>query len=205
MKWVIIALIVLAVLIAAALIAKSAQRKKHEVARERAGELRTEAATSATEKREQEARAREAKAEADRVRAEADKLEARAEATHTEYAQTQAHEEDRLREADRIDPDVDHRAADYTPGAGHQDTHQDTHLGGDRTVEHTTHDTQAVGGTHEPLHDSRHDGQPGTGSTTAGAAGHTDGVTGPEGPGPVDPRTGEPLDARDPRRGGDQL
>ena len=78
MKWVIIILIVLAVLLAAALIWTAMKRKKNQVARQRAGELRSEAATSAIAKQEQEARAREAEAEAERARAQADKLDARA-------------------------------------------------------------------------------------------------------------------------------
>ena len=118
MKWVIIILIVLAVLLAAALICTAMKRKKNEVARQRAGELRSEAATSAVAKQEQEARAREAEAEAERARAQADKLDARAQSERTSYDQTRAVQEDRLREADRLDPDVDHRDPNYTPGAG---------------------------------------------------------------------------------------
>ena len=59
----------------------------------------------------QEARAREAQAEADRVRAQADKLEAHAEAERTSYDMTRAQQEDHLREADRLDPDVGRRTA----------------------------------------------------------------------------------------------
>jgi hypothetical protein len=118
MKWVIIILIVLAVLLAAALIWTAMKRRKTEVARVRAGELRSEAAASATDKQVQEARAREAEAEAERVRAQADKLDARAQEERTSYDQTRATQEDRLREADRVDPDVNHRSPDYQPGAG---------------------------------------------------------------------------------------
>jgi hypothetical protein len=118
MEWVIIILIVLAVLLAAALIFTAMKRKKAQVARQRAGELRSEAAASATAKQEQEARAREAEAEAERVRAQADKLDARAQEERTSYDQTRATQEDRLREADRLDPDVNHRDPDYQPGAG---------------------------------------------------------------------------------------
>ena len=41
------------------------------------------------------------------MRAQADKLEAHAEAERTSYDMTRAQQEDHLREADRIDPDVD--------------------------------------------------------------------------------------------------
>ena len=124
MKWVIIILIILAVVLAAALIWSAMQRKKDRVARERASELRSDAASTAAAKQEQEARARAAQAEADRVRAEADKLEVRAQEERTAFDMTRAHQENALREADQIDPDVDHRAPDYEPGlngtAGHR-------------------------------------------------------------------------------------
>jgi TolA-binding protein len=140
MKWVIIILIVLAVLLAAALIWTAMKRKKQQVARERAGELRSEAATSATAKQEQEARAREAEAEAERVRAQADKLDARAQEERTSYDQTRATQEDRLREADRLDPDVNHRDPDYRPGApSAPGEHTPGHTAGQHTApgEHT--------------------------------------------------------------------
>jgi len=144
MKWVIIILIVLAVLLAAALIYTAMKRKKNEVARQRAGELRSEAATSAVAKQEQEARAREAEAEAERARAQADKLDARAQSERTSYDQTRATQEDRLREADRLDPDVDHRDPNYTPGAGAtpgEHTPGEHTPGEHRTGEHTTGST----------------------------------------------------------------
>ena len=129
MKWVIIILIALAVVLAAALIWTAMKRKKHQVARERASELRSEAATTAAAKHEEEARAREAQAEADRARAQADKLEARAQEERTSYDMTRAAQEDRLREADRLAPDVTHRDPDYQPGIG-----DGTHRAGNRDV-----------------------------------------------------------------------
>ena len=154
MKWVIIILIVLAVLLAAALIYTAMKRKKNEVARQRAGELRSEAATSATAKQEQEARAREAEAEAERVRAQADKLDARAQSERTSYDQTRATQEDRLREADRLDPDVNHRDPNYTPGA---DATPGEHTSGEHTSgEHTPgqHTPGSTPGQHTDQHGS---------------------------------------------------
>ena len=115
MKWIIIILVVLAVVLVAALILSAMKRKKDQVGRERASELRSEAADTAATKREQEARAREAEAEAERVRAQADKLEAQAEEKRTSYDMTQARQEDAVREADRVDPDVNHRSKEYAP------------------------------------------------------------------------------------------
>jgi uncharacterized membrane protein len=115
MKWLVIILIVLAVILAVALIGVAVKRKKDQVARERASELRSDAAPTAAAPPVEEARAREAQAEADRVRAEADKLEAHAQEQRTSYDMTRAQQEDSLREADRLDPDVDHRSSDYQP------------------------------------------------------------------------------------------
>ena len=105
----------LAVLVAVVLISAALRRKKDQVARERASELRSDAAATAATTQIQEARAREAQAEADRARAQADKLAAHAEAERTSYDMTRAQHEDHLREADRLDPDVDHRSAEYQP------------------------------------------------------------------------------------------
>ncbi len=168
MKWVVIILIVLAVALVAGLVWSSMQRKKQHVARERAGELRSEAAVSSADRQQEEARAREVEAEAQRARAEADRLDAEARQQRTSYDQTRAVHEDRVREADRIDPDVDHRSSEYQPDLQGTTTHEQ-HVGDGATTGHDAHGFD---------------------------------TTGPEGPGPVDPQTGEPLDANDPRRDG---
>ena len=147
------------------------KRKKHQVARERAGELRSEAANSATAKQEQEARAREAEAEAERVRAQADKLDARAQEERTSYDQTRATQEDRLREADRLDPDVNHRDPDYQPGAGSTP--------GQTPGQHTAPDQQSAPG-HTEGQGSRSQTQ------------HPQHSTGPANPVPPGPETTAP-------------
>lgn len=115
MKLVIIILVILAVVIAAVLIATAMKRKKAQVGRQRASELRSEAAQTALGKQEQEARAREAEAEAARARAQADRLDAQAGQERTSFEMTRAQQEESVREADRLDPDVDHTAPDYQP------------------------------------------------------------------------------------------
>jgi FtsZ-interacting cell division protein ZipA len=115
MKWLVIILIVLAVILAIALIATAIKRKREQVGRERASELRSDAAATAATTQVQEARAREAQAEAAKVRAQADELEAHAQEQRTSYDMTRAQQEDSLREADRVDPDVDHRSSEYQP------------------------------------------------------------------------------------------
>ena len=117
MKWLIIILIVAAVLIVAALVWKAMQSKRDQQARVRADELRSQAANTAGVHEEEAARAREAQAEAERARARADRLAAQAREQQTAYDQSRAQHEDHIREADRLDPDVDHRSKDYAPTA----------------------------------------------------------------------------------------
>lgn len=128
MKWLVIVLIVLAVLLLVGLVWSMARRKQDQQRRTRADELRTEAAGSAQEHRDEEAKARAAEAEAARVRAEADQLEHRAQDQRSTSEVTRARHEDRIREADRLDPDVDHSADDYAPEL---DRHHDSSAGSD--------------------------------------------------------------------------
>lgn len=125
MKWVIIIVIILAALAAVALIATALKRKKEQAARERASELRSDAAQTASAKHQEEARAREAEAEAELARAQADKLDARATQERTSYDATRAQQEDVVREADRLDPDVDHRSSKYQPDLNGSPTHRE--------------------------------------------------------------------------------
>lgn len=113
--WVIVAVVVVLVLVAAAVaLYRRASEHRDVRHRERANQLREQAsATQAGIRRRQaeadevEARAREVRAEADRKHAEAKKLEAQAhekKATLAEHVQLR---DERLREADELDPDVD--------------------------------------------------------------------------------------------------
>ena len=115
MEWVIGILVVVAVLLLIGLVWTSVRRKQDQVRRERAGELRSEAAGTALDQHEHEARARQTHAEAQRAKAEADQLEVQAAKEQTAYDQTRAQREDAVREADRVDPDVNHRSDDYEP------------------------------------------------------------------------------------------
>ena len=109
--------VVIAVVLVVALVAwllmrtRGQERRAHE-----AEELRTEAAAHSGDvemsKREVAARA----ASAEQAREQAEIAEARAAEAERELAQTEAHQEDKLRAADRIDPAVDHRSEDYRPG-----------------------------------------------------------------------------------------
>ncbi|GAA1776150.1 hypothetical protein GCM10009795_022760 [Nocardioides hankookensis] len=111
-----IIVIVVVVLVVAGL-AVALSRRRTAQRREHAGHLRTEAAaqSEAIDSSQRDAAAAEARAEVARAeaeRAEQDAAQAR-QGLHVE----EARQEDSLRAADAIDPDVDHRADDYRPGA----------------------------------------------------------------------------------------
>ena len=57
--------------------------------------------------------AQEAEARAQQARAQAERAEAEAHEARTVHQVEEAEHEDRIREADRIDPQVDHKADDY--------------------------------------------------------------------------------------------
>jgi peptidoglycan hydrolase CwlO-like protein len=126
--WVIVAIVVVVVVIAAAVaLGRRASARREEHKRERAGELREQAAaTQEGIRRHQaevdaaDARAREMRAEADRKIAEAKHLESEAgdlKSTLHEHVQRR---DEVLAEADELDPDVPadgDRAADAEDGS----------------------------------------------------------------------------------------
>ena len=91
------------------------RKRKAEQQRAHAEELRTQAATRAPDLQQSSLQAREAEAQAKLKRAEAERAEVEAEQARQGHAVEQARHEDVLREADRVDPDVNHRSADYAP------------------------------------------------------------------------------------------
>lgn len=121
--------VVVAVLVVVGVLAMMASRRKAAAQAERdraqAREIRSEAATTSTAVRDSDMRAREVQLEADRARLEAERAERRAAEAQQGARVEEALHEDKLREADRVDPDVDHRSEDYSPGA-HADGVPDT-------------------------------------------------------------------------------
>lgn len=105
--WLVVAVVVVAALAALAL---AMLRRKHardtEHRRQRATELRTEADEHARSLPDAELVAREERLKAERLRVEAERANERAREAETGYLQESALREDRLREADRIDPDA---------------------------------------------------------------------------------------------------
>lgn len=110
--WIVV--IAVAVLILIGLIV-SVRKKNQDANRARADQLREQADIKAAVLPDTRARADQAEAQAEHARLEAERAEERAAAARTEAAQEQAAQEDRIRAADRLDPDVDHRAEDYSP------------------------------------------------------------------------------------------
>jgi FtsZ-interacting cell division protein ZipA len=122
--WIILAVVVVVVVLVA-LMAWRAQHRRKMAAR--AQELRSEARAHAPEVGQTRQEAREAEVRAEAARLEAERAQRDADAAKTALAQQEAVHEDRLREADRLDPAVDHEADDYEPTApdGYQSAAED--------------------------------------------------------------------------------
>jgi outer membrane murein-binding lipoprotein Lpp len=106
--------IVIAVLLIA-LIVSMVLKRNAETKRAHAEQLRSEAATQSPAISDSQRQAEAAQAQAQLARVEAERAEQRANEAQQGAQVDQARQEDALREADRIDPDVDHRADGYAP------------------------------------------------------------------------------------------
>lgn len=107
--WIVVAVVVvLAIVAALVMMSRKRRQSRSEAARNRAGELRQDAASGA-------AGVETSRSEAHQARARADAAEARAAEAEERAAMEEAAVEDRVREADRVDPDLDHRSDDYRP------------------------------------------------------------------------------------------
>jgi FtsZ-interacting cell division protein ZipA len=109
---IVIAVIVLALI---GLFGWMSNKKKREHRHAEAERIRHEAAAGTGGIQESEVRAREAEARAEQARLQAERAEQDAARAHQGVTQEQAQHEERIREADRIDPAVDHRSEGYTP------------------------------------------------------------------------------------------
>ena len=114
--WVIVAVVVALVILAAVAMALNGGSKKRQADRRaQARHLRHEAEATTPSLSEAQLRASEADAQAQLARAEAERVERQAESERRRLAAEEAQREELVREADRIDPDVDHRADGYAP------------------------------------------------------------------------------------------
>lgn len=100
--WIIVVLVILVVL---GVVALMMNKKKQEKRRAHAAHLRTEAAAQSDSIAQSEREAKLAEADAAAARAEAERAERRAAEARTGVHMDQATQEDRIREAQRVDPD----------------------------------------------------------------------------------------------------
>lgn len=115
--WIILAIIVVVVVVALVLIARSLRGRKLHQRASQASELRQAAHHKAPDIAESRQQLGEAETQAAAARMQAEKAEREAHAARDALAHDEAHQENLLREADRVDPAVDHRADDYRPTA----------------------------------------------------------------------------------------
>jgi hypothetical protein len=113
--WIILIVVVVVVIAAAAVVVSNNRRTSAR--RDQAAQLRNEATQTAAEVEAQRREAQEAAARAQVARAEAERAEQAARDAHQGVTVEEARVEDRLRTADRVDPDVDHRSEGYNPTA----------------------------------------------------------------------------------------
>lgn len=113
--WVVIVVVVVLVIVGAVLMAM--KKKNDDARRTRAQELREDAVGHAELIDESRRDAEIARLEAERKRVEAEQAEARAAERIKSHDTDRALHEEQIREADRLDPDVDHTSPDYEPGA----------------------------------------------------------------------------------------
>jgi hypothetical protein len=88
------------------------RKRRAERQRTQAQQLRQEAVSNVDRIDQSSVEAKEAEARAERARLEAERAEAQAQEAQRAVDMERATYEDRIREADRLDPDVDHRTTD---------------------------------------------------------------------------------------------
>lgn len=109
--WLLVGIVVVVAVVAVAMVvSKRRGTARTEHRRHEAEQLREDAAAGASGLQANRAEAQEA-------RAEAEAAQARAAEAERAVAMDEATVEDRVRDADRVDPDVDHTADDYQPEA----------------------------------------------------------------------------------------
>jgi cytoskeletal protein RodZ len=112
--WIILVIVILVIV---AGVAYALMGNKRTAARRQEAEtIRSEASENAAAVEAQRREAQEAAARAEVARAEAARAEQAAAEANQGVTVEEARVEDRLRTADRVDPDVDTRAEDYRPG-----------------------------------------------------------------------------------------
>jgi len=120
--WLIWVIVIVVVLVIAALLVSLVGKRRTEQRRIRAEELRQDASAQASGLTESQREAEELRAKAELAEAEAERAAEQAQTAEQSHQVEQAGYEDKLREADRLDPDVDHKAGDYEPDVWNDET-----------------------------------------------------------------------------------
>jgi biopolymer transport protein ExbB/TolQ len=113
--WLIWLIVIVVIVVVAALVVMLARTRRTAHRRTRAEELRQEASDHAARLPESQRETEELRAKADLAKAEAARAEERAANAEQSHRVEEAGYEDKVREADRLDPDVSHQADDYEP------------------------------------------------------------------------------------------
>ena len=114
--WLVVAIVVvIALALAVVALLRHRRDRNDDHRRAQSDELRHEAVSHTDDVRSAQARALAAQAEAKAAHEEAERTHRQAVLADQEAAAVQARQEDVVREADRIDPRVDHQADDYRP------------------------------------------------------------------------------------------
>src|SRR6476469_4095443 len=113
--WLIWVIVIIVVLVVVGAVASMISKRRTEQRRARAEQLRAEASEKASGLAESQRAADAARAKADLAAAEAERAREQAAQAETGHQVEQASYEGKLREADKLDPEVDTRAKDYEP------------------------------------------------------------------------------------------
>jgi Flp pilus assembly protein TadB len=133
--WLIWVIVIVVVIVIAALAVSLAGKRRTEQHRVRAEELRQDATAQASGLTESQREAEEQRAKADLAKAEAERAQEEAATAEQSHQVEQAGYEDKLREADRLDPAVDHKAGDYEPDVWNDERSETTDPKPDTTTE----------------------------------------------------------------------
>lgn len=133
--WLIWVIVIVVVVVIAALVVSLAGKRRTERRQARAEELRQDASAQASGLTESQREAEELRAQADLAKAEAERAEEQAATAEQGHQVEQAVYEDKLREADRVDPAVDHKAGDYEPDVWNDERSETADTRSDTTTE----------------------------------------------------------------------
>jgi FtsZ-interacting cell division protein ZipA len=120
--WLIWVIVIVVVVLAVVAIVSMTSKRRTEQHRTRADELRAEASAKAGGLTESQRAADEAEAKAELAEAEAQRAREQAASAEQSHQVEQASYEDKLREADRLDPDVNTGSKEYEPSVWNDET-----------------------------------------------------------------------------------